>query len=126
MNIKGHSGPIPSPDTLQEYEDRFPGLAKEIVTWTSAEQNNRLQQAAHEREMERITTDATIEDQRAGRSETKRGQWMLYSVLLVSLATAIYMAISGQEKMAALFMSPIIVQVLRLLFPPRSGAPTKL
>jgi|GEM_PF-6277390 len=36
-----HSGPLPSPKDLAEYEKTCPGLARDIFEWAKSEQNNR-------------------------------------------------------------------------------------
>ena len=50
-SLKMHSGPLPDPQTLRDYDDLIPGSAAEIIKMAS-------DQASHRREMERASLES--------------------------------------------------------------------
>lgn len=54
-----HSGPLPSPDVLREYDDIYPGLANRIVCMAE-------EQSAHRREIEKIAVKSGSRDSLLG------------------------------------------------------------
>lgn len=72
-----YSGPLPSPEMLQQYEDLQPGLADRIVTMAEKEQGNR------HKVQQRILGIAS------------RGQWFGLVLGLATLFTAAALIIGG-------------------------------
>ncbi len=90
---KTHSGPLPDPQTLREYDDLIPGSAAEIIKMAS-------DQAQHRREMEKMSLAAAataresqlqVEHQRIqGSIATDRlGMFLGWVVALACVAGAI-------------------------------------
>lgn len=90
MVTTAFQGPLPPPALLEEYDSIVPGLAKEIVHWTTS-------QTAHRQ---------GIED-RAMRIDEKLSTWYVVEVLLGQLfalliaitviASVVYLAMEGRE-----------------------------
>jgi uncharacterized membrane protein len=90
LEISQHIGPLPSPDTLAQYDDRFPGLGQQIVAWTDSEIRHR----------QRIESEVV----RAGISRGRAGQ--VIGALIVALA---FVAIFTGHSIAGLIaLAPVI------------------
>lgn len=78
IQSRRYIGPIPSPETLAEYDKRFPGLADTIIkSWTK--------QQSHRQRLEKISTD---------RSEDRMSQSQKFA-LIVAICSIIAAAIVG-------------------------------
>lgn len=99
---KTHSGPLPDPQTLREYDDLIPGSATEIIKMAS-------DQAQHRREMERMALAADssardnqlqVEHQRIqGTIVTDRlGMILGWIVALACVAGAIWSAFADKPS----------------------------
>lgn len=82
-----HSGPLPSPRQLAEYEQAMPGLAERIVRLTEGEQEHR-----HHVVNTALERGADLRD---------RGQWMAMAALVVVLLFCVFLALIGKPELAA-------------------------
>jgi uncharacterized membrane protein len=76
-----HSGPLPTPADLQNYDKVLPGLADRIVVMAEKQQDYVMQQKAK------------IVESEAG--ALSRGQWMAFILCFVSFALPIFGIFSG-------------------------------
>jgi uncharacterized membrane protein len=94
MVTTAFSGPLPSPDLLQHYEDIVPGLAADIVGWTTT-------QTAHRQQIENraIGIDEKLSTWHI--VERLIGQLFAFIIAISVLGTVIYLAMNGKETAAA-------------------------
>lgn len=81
-----HSGPMPSPRQLSEYDNVLPGLAAEI-------RNEFLANGKHVREMERLALEAHKNDNMQNRKVAERLVWG-------ALAASVLLALLGHDWVA--------------------------
>lgn len=93
-----HSGPMPSPQTLAEYDQVVPGLAREIVDMAKAEQ-------MHRHSMEDLVV-------RGEHDASRRGQKFGLAALVLLLLIAGYMVFEGSAEAAAWLLSATVVGVV--------------
>lgn len=106
-----HSGPIPSPQTLAEYNKLSPGLAERIVSMAELEQKQR-----HAIEMKNAEFDdsqlAAIREANAGDlSLKKRGQWFAIAAVTATLGFACYLANCQAYKTAGFVATAVVVSL---------------
>lgn len=89
-----HTGPLPDPRALEDYEATHPGTAERIVRAFEAE-------SEHRRHQERQIIEAQIVDARADRAEARRGQWFAFAIGALALTGATICAVAGQPWAAA-------------------------
>lgn len=78
-SIEHHfSGPLPPPEILARYDEILPGAAGRVITMAE-------NQSHHRRELESKTIEAQIDDDRAQRKETLRGQVFGFLVAIVAI-----------------------------------------
>lgn len=87
--IQAHRGPLPSPDTLQRYEEILPGAAERILTMAE-------DQAKHRQSLEQKVVDGDISAQRLG--------------LMIGGAVAV--ALGAVAAVIAVWASPVAGAVL--------------
>jgi uncharacterized membrane protein len=80
-SIQAFAGPVPHPDILQKYEQLFPGISQRYL-------EEPLNEANHRRTCEKQHLEATV-------SLSKRGQWMAYSLALISVVGAFALIFLG-------------------------------
>lgn len=93
-----HRGPMPSPETLAEYDQVVPGLAREIVDMAKDEQK-------HRHAMETVLVHGD-------RDAVVRGQRFGLAALVLLLAMAGYMVYKGSPGPAAWLLSATVVGVV--------------
>lgn len=81
--------PLPPPALLKQYEEILPGATDRFLT--SFEN-----QAKHRQKQEIKLLDAEIADQKADRSERKRGQWLGFGIGSIAIITGDIVAGIGQ------------------------------
>ena len=81
-----HSGPLPAPKTLEEYDSVLPGGAERIFSMAEKEQ-----EARHKYNQD--TLDGEI-------NRDRRGQWMGFSIAVIILAMAAIFAWRGNTAFA--------------------------
>lgn len=94
--------PIPPPGWIREYNEIVPGSAKQMIEDMHA-------QSEHRRRMEEIEVNAAVDN-------SKRGQWMGFSITMVVVvgglalaylgkdATYLWLSFSGLAALAAVFV----------------------
>ena len=81
-------GPLPPPTMYREYENVHAGSAERILAMAEKEQNHRI---AWENEA-----------LNASGQETKRGQWLGFTIAAGCIGAATFLAVSGHEVVAAI------------------------
>jgi Flp pilus assembly CpaE family ATPase len=69
LEVTEHRGALPPPEVLTEYDRRFPGLGREIVSWTST-------QVRHRQRLESTAVNAAIR-------QAQRGQAIGFVIVLL-------------------------------------------
>ncbi len=85
-----HSGPLPDPATLANYERLVPGTAERILRWAE-------QEAEHRRALEREAVAAQAAEGAGALEERRRGQWMGLSIAALTVSCGTYTAVSGLQ-----------------------------
>ena len=93
-----HSGPLPPPDQLAEYEEVLPGLAERIVRLTEKEQDHR-----HDIVSQALRRSARLRE---------RGQAMGMAALLITLGFCVYLASVGQPITAGTVAVALVIGVV--------------
>lgn len=81
-----HSGPLPHPETLKEYEKLIPQAAERLLALVEKEQENR-------HGIERQLTEAVIKDAEKSRQADKRGDFIavyIYSTCMLAGGAILY------------------------------------
>lgn len=90
MVTTAFQGPLPPPSLLQEYDSIVPGLAKEIVHWTTSQTAHR--QGIEDRAMaidEKLSTWYVV--------EVIAGQLFALIIALTVIAAVVYLSLKGHE-----------------------------
>ena len=85
---RSHSGPLPSPDVLAEYDRVLPGLAERVVSMAENQSNHRI------RIESTVVTSNTLESQ--------RGQKFGFMVAIVGLGVCLTLALYGHDVVAGI------------------------
>ncbi len=91
------SGPLPHPELLRKYEEAFPGAAERIFKIAEKEQEHRIK----------------YDNNRLGGAliQSKRGQWMGFSLCILFGALAFAMAYLGYPALAGVIGGGTIVSL---------------
>ena len=90
QQLEAHSGPLPTPKQLAEYEQYCPGAADRIIRMAEEE-------ALHRRSMEHKLVTSQTDDLRAERSERRIGQFLGTFVCVSVLAAGVLIATLAQS-----------------------------
>jgi uncharacterized membrane protein len=93
--VEQHTGPLPHPDTLRQYDELKPGLAERIVVMAES-------QAAHRQDMEKRLLSLHGDDTKAQRREIARGQYCALAVCIAVIACAGIAAVYGLQIAAVM------------------------
>jgi uncharacterized membrane protein len=85
VTIKRHSGPLPDPETLREYELILPGCAQKIF-------DNSSKQLDHRIDIEKFGVHETYK-------QSARGQLMGFGIGIAGLASAVFSAYLGYPQL---------------------------
>lgn len=105
---RSHSGPLPSPESLQGYKDVDPSLVPTILDMAQREQSHRHPIDDHIIELER-------QEQTARRHAISRGQWLGFGIAVLVLGLAGLMAVLGYEQIA-LALAAVNIAALAAVF----------
>lgn len=105
---RAHSGPLPAPETLAEYEKILPGLAERIVRLAEQPHEEFTVEQRHRHGMEGKIFDHT-------RLYRTTGLWMGFFVALLSLASAFYCASKSNWLGVAAFLCLPVLGVISVL-----------
>ncbi|MEO7142948.1 MAG: DUF2335 domain-containing protein [Bryobacteraceae bacterium] len=83
------AGPLPPPSILASYDAVCPGSAERILAMAE-------RQSAHRQELERIYTNANVEEMHLGFREAQRGQVFAFLISVAFLAVGAYVSVHGQ------------------------------
>lgn len=90
MVATAFQGPLPPPSLLQEYDSIVPGLAQEIVHWTTSQTAHR--QGIEDRAMsidEKLSTWYVV--------EVLLGQFFALIIAMTVIAAVVYLSLEGHE-----------------------------
>jgi uncharacterized membrane protein len=91
LEVTEHRGQLPPPATLADYDERFPGLGREIVGWTSG-------QIRHRQKMEMTAVNGTI-------TLAKRGQIFGFIIAFFGFV----LILLDKELAGMVVLAPVIV-----------------
>ncbi|EPM0011119.1 DUF2335 domain-containing protein [Pseudomonas aeruginosa] len=94
LHQERHSGPLPSPRQMREYEKCLPGAAERIMAMAEREQQNR-------HETQRAFMDFRNRTLEHVRERDSRGQWLGFALALGVLALGTLIAVLGFPKTGA-------------------------
>lgn len=104
--LETHSGPLPSPKQLQEYEKCSKGTINRIIKMAEDD-------ARHRREMEAQLVAAHSEDRRAERRERARAQYCAVVVCALFLTAAVCIAVfAGAPVSGTIFAGGTLTAVI--------------
>ena len=110
-----YSGPIPQPDTLQQYDTIIPGAAERILCM--AEEN-----ARHRREMESAALTAQVEADKRKHREVTRGQLFGITSVLTAFGLAGLALFLGQATVAGTICGVVVVALATVFITGRKTA----
>lgn len=93
-----HSGPLPAPQQLHQYEQVLPGLAERIVRLTEVEQAHR-----HEIVGSALKRDARIKE---------RGQLLAMLAMIIVLAFCAFLVVAGSPRVAGAVAISLVAAVV--------------
>lgn len=105
VKAESFSGPIPPPEALAKYEDKFPGFGERILAMAERE-------AAHRHDMDIRNADIAAADIRAARDETRRGQWIAFFLTTLAFGTAAFCAVYDQPWVAGIVAGTTLASVV--------------
>lgn len=120
------ASPYPLPEMLARYEQAIPGSATRLMDMVERESN-------HRRALESKQLEAAIEDQRAERTERRRGQLLGFWMGTIAIVAGSITAVLGHPGAGGVIgtagvVSLVSVFVLRRVFPikdaPQTAKPT--
>ena len=83
IQSEAYSGPIPSPRMLQEYEQLYPGAAKDIFEQFKKQTDHRIS-------VENRVIDSNIKNER-------RGSWFAFIITMTAIVGGIALTFSGMD-----------------------------
>ena len=95
LTVESHSGPIPHPHLLAQYDAVVPGAAERIIAMAERQQ-------AHRHSLEASDLQGNI-------GYAKRGQWMAYTLTSASFVIGVYLATNGAQALAGVLFGTVIL-----------------
>jgi len=92
-----HSGPLPSPEQLEAYNNIVPNGADRIMQMAE-------NQSKHRMELEKLVTSAQV-------IESKRGQIFALIISVISLGTSLILGLNGHDTVASVIGGTTIVSL---------------
>ncbi len=90
-----HSGPLPSPDFLKQYDLIIPGLAERIVKMAEDQQS-------HRQSLENRVISSQL-------NESKRGQFLGFTVAMLCIGASVALSLLGHEYVAGILGGTTVV-----------------
>lgn len=115
-----HSGPLPTPAMLQQYNDVIPNGAERIMAMAEREQGHRHELERRDQKLMELSEQHEFQI-------TQRGQLLAFGICLAVLAAAIVLAVAGHPTVAAVLVGLDLVGLAAVFvvgryFPNRSQA----
>ena len=98
LEAAAFTGPLPPPSMFGQYESVLKGGAERIMTMAEQEQSHRIH-------WETTALEASARD-------ATRGQWLGFVVSIVCIASAVSLAMSGHELVAAILAGTSVVSLV--------------
>ena len=95
MSFKHHSGPLPDPETLNQYNSIISDGANRIMIMAEKQQNHRI-------ELEKTAVKSQL-------SQSKKGQIFGFIITLIIVACGTYLALEGHEKTGMILIGTTLV-----------------
>lgn len=92
---RSHSGPLPDPSTLVEYNNAVPDAAERIIQMAEKQQQHRM-------EIEKAVVFSS-------NRQSSIGQILGFIIALVCIGGAVYLALNGYEKTAIVIATTTII-----------------
>ena len=111
-----YHGPIPTPKMLEDFGKLDPGIPAKIIEMAVETSHAAANKTNAEAEKDRAEAEAI----RASASIARIGQWMVFAIILLLLAGAVFLACQGHDKVAVAFVGAFAVLGLLMWKPGRS------
>lgn len=98
MQMRSHSGPLPSPETFEGYERVLQGSAERIITMAEKQQDHRM------------TMESTHLNKEHGQSRT--GQWLGFVLALFAMALGGYLTLNGHDTVGGILLGSTLVSLV--------------
>ena len=95
VSFKHHSGPLPDPETLNQYNSIISDGANRIMVMAEKQQNHRI-------ELEKKAVSSQL-------SQAKKGQIFGFIITLVIVGCGTYLALNGHEKTGIILIGTTLV-----------------
>lgn len=89
-HIEFHTGPLPHPSVLSEYDRIHPGFAERIMSLAEKE-------SEHRHNLEKQSIEVEMEDHRQQNIEIRIGQIFAFSIGVITILAGSYTAINGAQ-----------------------------
>ncbi|SDK71853.1 Uncharacterized membrane protein [Catalinimonas alkaloidigena] len=87
---KFFSGPLPSPETLAEYEAAFPGSGERIIRMAEAKIEMAQSQSEHRRDLEKTVVKRSL-------NQSSTGQWMAFTIGIITIVGSLGLIYMGHD-----------------------------
>ncbi len=98
IQSKSHSGPLPAPETLQEYNEMIPNGAERIMKMAENQQ-------LHRHELEKTVIPGQV-------NQSRNGQWFGFILGLIGLGCGTFLAYSGQPYVGGIIAGTTVVSLV--------------
>lgn len=118
QRVSVHQGPLPPPEVLDRYEATNPGFANRLLELAEKEQR-------HRHAIEAETNKANINLANRALDEQKLGQVLAFTLAMVLIGSAIFLAMSGQPGLAMVLGGTTLVGAIALFLRKKAEQPQK-
>lgn len=98
--LEMHSGPIPDPETLREYDSIYPGAAKEII-------DNGVEESRHRRDLEDSMFSAT-------KGDRHRRDWMAFFLGILGMLVGAFLIYMDHYIVGTIFSGVSLIGLVGL------------
>lgn len=98
LAMKHHSGPIPSPETLQGYDNILPGAADRVITMAEKQQNHRMG----------LETKHLSEQM----GQSRLGQWLGFIIAIIAISAGTYLTMNGHDTVGGILLGTTLVSLV--------------
>lgn len=100
QTLKRHSGPIPSPETIAQYDQIIPNGADRIMTMAEKQQSHRI-------ELEKLAVSSQL-------TQSKRGQILGFVVAIIIMFLGTYLILEGHNAAGISLISGTLIAMTAL------------
>lgn len=95
VTMQKHSGPIPDPETLRQYNSVIPDAADRILTMAEKQQDHRMG-------LEKLAVKSQL-------TQSRNGQYFGLFIALCCIAASVYLGMNGHETLAGVIGTSTII-----------------